>query len=146
MSWQPRNSIVVPIDFSESAADAIRTANELADDPSHVHLVHVLVPLDAVSPGVAFGQTSDETREKHVRTYAKEFFATAGIEETPFDVRFGHPGDEIIEYADSKQADLIVIPSHGFHGLKRFVLGSVAEQVIRHANCAVLVLRRRDAD
>jgi len=39
-----------------------------------------------------------------------------------------------------------VIPSHGYHGVKRLFLGSVAERVLRHAPCRVLVLRRNDAD
>lgn len=37
---------------------------------------------------------------------------------------------------------LIVIPSHGYHGAKRLLLGSVAERVLRHAPCSVLVLRQ----
>ena len=61
-------------------------------------------------------------------------------------VLFGNPGLEIADYAKNIQADLIVIPSHGYHGVKRFVLGSVAERVIRHAECSVLVLRRSDAE
>jgi nucleotide-binding universal stress UspA family protein len=57
-----------------------------------------------------------------------------------------NPGTEIAEYADEIGADLIVIPSHGYHGVKRLLLGSVAERVIRAAHCSVLVLRRSDAD
>ena len=50
------------------------------------------------------------------------------------------------EAPDLESADLIVISSHGYHGVKRILLGSVAETVIRHASCAVLVLRRSDAE
>ena len=57
----------------------------------------------------------------------------------------GDPGTTITDYANEHAADLIVIPSHGYHGMKRLVLGSVAERVIRHAHCSVLVLRRSDA-
>ena len=63
-----------------------------------------------------------------------------------FDVRVGQPGHEICEQARRTGADLIVISSHGYHGVKRFLLGSVAEAVIRHADVAVLVLRRADAE
>ena len=41
-------------------------------------------------------------------------------------------------------AELIVMPSHGYHGVKRLILGSVAERVLRHASCPILVLRRSD--
>ena len=57
-------------------------------------------------------------------------------------VREGDPGLMIADYAADVQADLIVMPSHGYHGVKRLLLGSVAERVLRHANCPVLVLRR----
>ena len=57
----------------------------------------------------------------------------------------GNPGLEIAEFAEEIGAALIVIPSHGYHGVKRWILGSVAERVIRHAKCSVLVLRRSDA-
>lgn len=146
MPWQPRKSVVVPIDFSESSPQAIRTALELVDDPQHLKLLHVLVPLDAVSPGVAFGELSDKSRESHVRDFCGKFFTENHLDPLDLAVRVGHPGEEIVEYAKSVSADLIVVPSHGYHGLKRFVLGSVAEQVIRHAACDVLVLRRADAE
>jgi nucleotide-binding universal stress UspA family protein len=57
-------------------------------------------------------------------------------------IREGDPGLIIADYADEVHADLIVIPSHGYHGVQRLLLGSVAERVLRHANCPVLVLRR----
>lgn len=145
MSWFPRQSVVVPVDFSDSSPEAVRTGLELVDDPQRVHLLHVLVPLDAVSPGVKFGTVTDAAREQHVREHARKFFAAHGVPELPLELRIGHAAEEIVDYAAAVSADLIVVPSHGFHGVKRFVLGSVAEQVIRHAACPVLVLRRTDA-
>jgi universal stress protein A len=57
-------------------------------------------------------------------------------------VRHGLPGEEIVETARELPADLIVISTHGRTGLAHVVIGSVAEQVVRHAPCPVLVLRR----
>ena len=57
-------------------------------------------------------------------------------------IREGDPGLMIADYAHEVHADLIVPPSHGYHGVKRLLLGSVAERVLRHANCPILVLRR----
>ena len=144
MSWH-RTSIVVPVDFSDSTPEAVRAALDLASEPAQVHLLHVLVPLDAVSPGVKFGNVTDQTRAQNVHDYARQFFAKHGLPDLALHVTVGHPAEEIVDYAAAQSADLIVVPSHGFHGVKRFVLGSVAEQVIRHAACPVLVLRRSDA-
>jgi nucleotide-binding universal stress UspA family protein len=146
MSWVPRNKIVVPIDFSDSSADAIRTALELVSAPAAVHVVHVLLPIDYLSPGVVFGTVTDDTREANANRYLEEYLQKHGFTGVTAVLRIGDPGLEVTEYARTEKADLIVIPSHGYHGAKRFVLGSVAERVIRHADCAVLVLRRRDAE
>lgn len=146
MSWQPKNKVVVPIDFSDEADYELATALELAADPAAVHLVHVLFPLDAVSPGVVLGDVSDEKREQTVRKRMDELLKKNNVSGVHVEVRFGNPGLEIADYADEIGADLIVISSHGYHGVKRLFLGSVAERVIRHAHCSVLVLRRGDAD
>ena len=58
-------------------------------------------------------------------------------------VAFGDPGDEITKHAETVHADLIVMPSHGRTGLKRLLIGSVAERVVRLAQCPVLVLRSK---
>ena len=62
------------------------------------------------------------------------------------DVIIGDPGISIANYAEEVKADLVVIPSHGYHGLHRLVLGSTTERVIRHCHSPVLVLRRHDAE
>ncbi|MCH7687539.1 MAG: universal stress protein [Planctomycetes bacterium] len=87
----------------------------------------------------------DKSREEAALAHFSEFLEEHGFSAVNTVVRVGDPGLEISEYAKETRADLIVVPSHGFHGLKRMVLGSVAERVIRHAECAVLVLRRPDA-
>ena len=146
MPWLPKRKVVIPVDFSETSLEAIATAVELAAAPSDVYAVHVLVPLEGLSPGVVWGEVNDESREKAVResfsTYANEH----GLDGVHFEVKFGDPGFLITEYATDIAAELIVISSHGYGGFKRFVLGSVAERVIRHAECPVLVLRRSDAE
>ena len=132
--------IVVPIDFSTSSEKAIRTALEMASDRSSIHLIHVLYPLDAVSPGVIWGDITDAKREQAVKKTFGKFLKQHGCEGVQTVVRVGHPGEEIVDYAEETGADLIIVPSHGHHGMKRFVLGSIAEKIIRHAKCPVLVL------
>jgi len=53
----------------------------------------------------------------------------------------GHAKQEILEEAERWNADLIVVGSHGYKGLKRFVLGSVSQAIIAHAHCSVMVVR-----
>ena len=53
----------------------------------------------------------------------------------------GVASEDIVRIADEEEADLIVIGTHGRTGLKRVLMGSVAEAVMRHANCPVLTLK-----
>jgi len=57
-------------------------------------------------------------------------------------VRTGKAFNEINQVASELKADLIVISTHGYTGLKHTLLGSTAERVVRHAPCAVLVVRK----
>jgi nucleotide-binding universal stress UspA family protein len=61
-------------------------------------------------------------------------------------VHEGDPRAEIVEEAKRWPADLIVVGSHGYTGLKRWLLGSVAQSVVSHAPCSVEVVRKRAAD
>jgi nucleotide-binding universal stress UspA family protein len=145
MSWIPKKTVVLPIDFSESAANAIATALELVASPADLHVVHVLLPLDYMSPGMVFASINEETRIEATQKHCAEFLERHGAAGARIVIQLGDPGLSVTEYARSVNSDLIVISSHGYHGVKRFVLGSVAERVIRHASCPVLVLRRTDA-
>lgn len=146
MSWLPKKTVVVPIDFSEESQHAIEVAKELVDDLSALYFVHVLFPLDTVSPGVILGDVSDEKREEQTRKSFDKLIEKHGCAGVNVEVLFGNPGLEIADFAARIGAEMIVIPSHGYHGVKRLVLGSVAERVIRHAECSVMVLRRSDAE
>ncbi len=55
----------------------------------------------------------------------------------------GEPGEAIVAAADSEDADLIVVGSHGRSGVSRFLIGSVSDFVVRHAHCPVMVVRGR---
>ena len=146
MSWLPKKKVVVPVDFSGESQHSIAAALEMAADPSALVLVHVLFPLDSVSPGVLLGDMTDEKRAEAVRKSFDKLLAQTNVTGISVEVLFGNPGLEVAEYAAKINADLIVIPSPGYHGVTRLVLGSVAERIIRHAECSVLVLRRSDAE
>jgi nucleotide-binding universal stress UspA family protein len=55
----------------------------------------------------------------------------------------GEPGEAIVAAADSENADIIVVGSHGRSGVSRFLIGSVSDYVVRHAHCPVMVVRGR---
>jgi nucleotide-binding universal stress UspA family protein len=54
----------------------------------------------------------------------------------------GHPAEEILKVATRQRAHVIVMGSRGLAGVKRFLMGSVSQQVVRHAPCSVLLVRR----
>jgi nucleotide-binding universal stress UspA family protein len=146
MAWLPKKCVVVPIDFSSCSAEAIKTALEMVAKPGDVHVLHVLMggsDRDLLQEWTTAPE--GENWDALGRKFLAEYLIEHGITEVVEVVCLGDPGFAITDYAREQGADLIVIPSHGFHGIKRLLLGSVADRVIRYAGCPVLVLRR-DAD
>lgn len=138
------SKVIVPVDFSAASPESISASLELVDHSSRLHLIHVMLPLDTVSPGVLLGDITDEQRKQKVSEALSQLAQENNASEAHLDVLIGTPGLEITDYARRHNADMIVIPSHGYHGLKRLFIGSVTERVLRHAPCRVLVLRRSD--
>lgn len=146
MSWLPKKTVLVPTDFSDPSVEAIRTGIELADSPDSVHVLYVLQPIEHTAPAVLFGDFDAESRKHRAGEFLGEFLQRHELSGLTEVVRVGDPGLAICEYEKENDVDLIVMPSHGHHGLRRILLGSVAERVLRHAECATLVLRRSDRD
>ena len=142
MAWLPKQTVVAPVDFSEDSFKAVDTALELVDGPAHVHVVHVLPLLAVTEPGVIWDTVDDHSRRQHAADALRQRFSQPPHSGLRIEVLFGDPGSEIVDYANRMQADLILLPSHGRTGLKRLLLGSVAERVVRMAHCPVLVLRQ----
>ena len=140
------NTVVVPVDFSEDSADAIRAGRERVADPAGLHVVHVVFPLDVRTHGLLPDEASDRSREEVARKQLEMLVAAAGAAGAAVQVLVGDAGFQVADYAKKVAADLIIVPSHGYHGITRLLLGSTAERIIRHAHCSVLVLRRRDAN
>jgi nucleotide-binding universal stress UspA family protein len=92
------------------------------------------------------GNLTDDIRRQRVQEALGELAAASNASDATLAVAIGTPGLEIADYARAQAADLIVIPSHGYQGVKRLFLGSVAERVLRHAPCNVYVVRRSDAE
>jgi|SRR5579872_3672290 len=144
--------ILAPMDFSECSKKAARYAIALARQfNSEVVLVHVVKPLTpAVTPELVVVETDPmnaELRENAARKLARwrrKYVSMARIKAV---VRSGFSiHQEIVAAGRETSADLIVIAAHDKSGLAHLFTGSVAEQVVRHAPCPVLVLREHERD
>lgn len=141
MSWLKRKSVLIPIDFSELSYQALGPAKELVDDMSSLKLIHVLSPLHPADPAAMWDTLSDEDRKQKVRSFTHKKLDELGYGELPIEVSIGDTTSKIVDYAQEIDADLIVMPSHGRKGVSRFLIGSVAEQVVRLSHCPVLILK-----
>lgn len=138
-------TIVVPIDFSKTSIEAVQYAKDVAYEAGgRVILVHVVEK----PPFMAGVETNPlAISEKEVVEKAKaelDLVAKRELEGLSVEtqVRTGKAFNEINQAASELKADVIVISTHGYTGLKHTLLGSTAERVIRHAPCAVLVVRK----
>lgn len=140
------NTIVVATDFSELAEKATAWAVELAAKlQARVVLVHAwMIPL-VTSPEVAvplpagfiddLAKDAQRSMDAAVKRHTRPGVALSGT------VVCADPRDGVIEAAEQAKAGLIVLGTHGRRGLKRVLLGSVAENVVRTAHCPVMVVR-----
>ncbi len=142
MTWLPRQTVVVPIDFSDDSFAVLATAAELVDAPDHLHVIHVLPHLEPADPGVIWQTIDDESRTQHAEKALQDELDRRGHAVGQIAVRFGDPGHEIAKYARHVSAGLIVVSSHGRSALSHILIGSVADRVVRLAHCPVLVLKR----
>lgn len=141
MPWTTPQTVLAPVDFSPDSLEAVETALKIVGESGTVHVIHVLPELSAADPGVIWQTADDQKRAAHVRDVLKQKLADPKFSDIQIYVTVGDAGHRISGYADEIKADLIVIPSHGRRGLRRLLIGSVAERVVRLAHCPVLVLR-----
>ncbi len=146
-------NIVVPTDFSEAALQALTYALSLAKTfQAKVYLVHVYEPIVYYSDApmgmpdlieleqnirVVAERSIQQLVEKQIKTRESEF----GVISVETILVQGKPFVEIIKTAKEKNADLIVLSTHGRSALEHILLGSVTEKVVRKAHCPVLTIR-----
>ena len=138
------NKILVPVDFSPPSRAAMRTAATLAAETgatvtiAHFWQVPVLgaeLPLPAQYVDDVRGQA-----EEQLAAWTAEASALAG-KPVNHVCELGVAWDEVVKLTRRDQYDLVIVGTHGRTGLKHVLLGSVAEKIVRHAPCAVLVVR-----
>jgi nucleotide-binding universal stress UspA family protein len=147
--------ILIATDFSDDSVRALEYAEEMARKfGAEVVLLHVDQPLAPVmltpefGPAVDMGamsQIAEEQRLLAQRELDKIVgrLRDGGLKARSL-LRVGAPFLEIIHAAQTENADLIVMGTHGRTGLTHVLLGSVAERVVQKAPCAVLTIRHPD--
>jgi nucleotide-binding universal stress UspA family protein len=143
-------TIVVGTDGSGSAQRAVEQAVELAAaDHARLVIVTAFERTDAkvderVPDDVRWMATDPNAAERHARE-GRHLAAEKGVGDVVVQALEGDPAGELLEAADTFAADLIVVGSVGLTGSSRFLLGSVASNVLHHAPCDVLVVHTHDA-
>ena len=144
-------TILVATDFSAASAAATTYAFSLAHAlHASLYIIHV-VPEDDVRVVTAISgylqsevtpaalvETFYSEADKRLTALVEEAHVTDLVQERL--ITTGQPAAAIISWAAAKQVQLIIIGTHGRHGVTRFLMGSVAERVLREAPCAVLVV------
>lgn len=137
--------ILMGIDNSPFSEDVMRAiVTQFRTDNTEVRVLHVLQPIAPAPPQMATGyapELEDQRRPagELVERIAKELHSAGFKVNTAVEV--GDVRETIIDSAADWHADLIVVGSHGQRGIQRFLLGSVAEFVARHAKCSVEIVR-----
>jgi len=141
----------VPLDFSGESRQALIYAVALAEKfNARIALVHVVTPAPApmMPPVLGVDYTPMAIPVRGQRKYAATALHERGETLIPRSlyersiVTTGHAASQIIAIAERIEADLIVLTTHGHSGITRFLMGSTAEQVVRHAKCPVMTVRR----
>ncbi|HVN27685.1 MAG TPA: universal stress protein [Candidatus Binataceae bacterium] len=142
--------ILAPIDFSEPSMKAMASAWELAKevDAEKLYLLHVVTPhhllgIEALPVGgreIAREAAMIEQADEELARIKKDELENSGKIVTATAV--GSPAIKIGDYAREEGIDLIVMSTHGRTNEDSILVGGTTEKVIRHATCAVLVIRR----
>ena len=147
MSWSlPKKKVLVPWDFSNASVEALHAALSFVADPSDVTVLHAVEPFGAIA--TMGEQRNREAQDALADTLAKVRTSVdaAGHSKAVAAVRFGKAAEAIAEYVNEHGFELIVMPSRRRKGLKRILLGSVSEQVVRNVPVPVLLLRAENED
>ena len=143
-------SIVVGTDGSETAGKAVREAGELAAQVgASMEIVSAYEPVGKqrlreearqVPEDMQWMVSAREDVDATLRE-AQEMLTDMGVKHVNVHAREGDPADAILDVAEERSADLIVVGNKGMTGAKRFLLGSVPNKVSHHAPCSVLIIR-----
>lgn len=160
------NKILVAFDGSKDGLKALKVANKIAtDNDAHLTVAYVhdsmieepvyvsstasgdqFMMHQIVGPGVM--QNTPASSEKRIlekelpnRVIAKAKHELKDVRSVKYKKIVGKPADELLDYAEANEINLIVIGSRGLSGLKKLVLGSVSQKVVNNAECSVFIVK-----
>lgn len=137
-------TVLCPTDFSDSSYHALEYGLRFAQNADGLlivcHVVHV--PGGDLLGAEPYTLTLKEA-EEHVAERLRDVQATwlKGYPKCELVTVLGDPAEEITALAKTRNADLLIMSTHGRSGLSHLVMGSVAEQILRHAPCPVFIVR-----
>ncbi|MCI0504951.1 MAG: universal stress protein [Gammaproteobacteria bacterium] len=140
------SNILAAIDLTDSAEQILRKAQELV--LSNKTVLTVIHTIDYL-PYMGFGETAlitptytipNEELINNAKAPIEQLLKKLNMQGTNVVYEFGNAANEIVQYAKENKVDLIVLGSHGRHGVK-LLLGSTANAVLHHADCDVLAVR-----
>ena len=140
---------LIAIDFSAACKHVLERGIEIASqNQAEVYLIHIVEYLPPMDFGYEPIIVPDwYTNEQEIITQAekslKQLAAANDINDKHTIVQTGTPKNEIIRFAEDHHIDLIIVGSHGRHGIQR-ILGSTAHPVLQNAHCDVLAVRISD--
>ncbi len=150
------SKVLIAVDFSEFSTEVVeigcRFAREYGAEVEIIHVVEegfLLLDLDSMSLPAADLESIRAAVESHKQVSTEKIAVLveqAGkIVGRPVkgDVVEGYPSRSVVDEAESRGADVIFVGSHGWSGIKRFLMGSVATSIVKHAKCSVMVVRQQ---
>jgi len=142
-------NIAVGIDFSDLAEPVLEHAAELAKAlDAQLHLVHIYAPEPDFVGYAEYAYPGEDEREEELREEKKKIrewiddLKKKGLDVSGY-MREGDTVHGLLEFAEKREANMVVIGTHGRGFVERMLLGSVAEGIIRHAKLPVVVVPSR---
>lgn len=132
--------ILCPVDFSEFNEAANQYASMLAKSTgAKITYLHSYLPDATYGAPELFDSKQQERRL--LKDMEEAYSPTVAGVEADHVVEFGSPSQQIVDFAKDNKFDMIVLGTHGRTGLRRVLMGSVAEAVVRMADCPVLAVK-----
>jgi universal stress protein A len=133
--------ILVPVDFSKFSDAALPFATSLArDSGAELIILHVQEPAAAYTSGEWYYGPIVADPEM-LRATLEKIRPTDPSLPCIHQMALGNPAAQIVSTAQNEKVDMIVMTTHGRTGVSRAIMGSVAERVVRNANCPVVVVK-----
>lgn len=136
------DTIVCPVDFSPSSDHALAFASVMAREANAtLHIVYVQEPPPVLGPDFAAYVPTEQDKSWVDEQLKKTVPTRKGVAYEHHHL-IGIPAEEILAFAKTCNADFIVMGTHGRTGLSRLLMGSVAEEVVRKADCPVVTIKQ----